>query len=271
MTDAPVVLITGTSSGFGKATAEHLAKRGYRVFGTSRQPAAAGGCAYETLRMDVDDDESVQEGVRLVLERAGRIDVVVNNAGIGYGGSVEDTSLAEARAHLETNFFGAVRVCRAVLPAMRAQGSGKIINISSIAGAIGIPFQAFYSASKFALEGFSEALRLEVRPFGIHVVLIEPGDARTGFTAHRRRTAASLENPAYKGPCERALAVMEADERNGFPPERLAQVVERIIVARRPRARYVVAPAAQAAALALKKVLPEPLFEWALERYYRLG
>ena len=149
-------------------------------------------------------------------------------------------------------------------------GWGTIINISSVAGAIGIPYQAFYSASKFALEGFSEALRLEVRPFGIRVALVEPGDARTGFTANRRRTAASLENPAYREACERALAVMEADERHGFAPERLARTVERILTARAPRLRYVVAPAPEAAALALRKLVPAWLFEWVLEKYYRL-
>jgi NAD(P)-dependent dehydrogenase (short-subunit alcohol dehydrogenase family) len=271
MSSECVVLVTGASSGFGLATAEHLAKSGYCVFGTSRRATAlAPYGAYQLLPMDVDDDESVRRGVEAVLERAGRIDVVVNNAGIGYGGAVEDTSIEEARAHLETNFFGAVRVCRAVLPTMRGQGSGTIVNISSIAGLVGIPFQAFYSASKFALEGFSEALRLEVQPFGIRVVLVEPGDARTGFTANRRRTAASLENPAYRALCDRALAVMEADEEGGFAPELLAHLVERIIRSRSPRLRYTLAPLPIRLAATLKKVVPSGLFEWGLARYYGL-
>ncbi len=271
MTLKPVILITGASSGFGRATAEYLAGRGYRVFGTSRRAVSiAPGGAYELVTMDVDDGESVERAVAMVLERTGRLDAVVNNAGIGYGGAVEDTSIEEARANLETNFLGAVRVCRAVLPAMRAQGSGTIINVSSVAGQIGIPFQAYYSASKFALEGFSEALRLEVRPFGIRVVIVQPGDARTEFTANRRRTVASLENPAYREVCERALAVMEADERNGFAPERIGPLLERILRSRSPRLRYVIAPAPEAVGLALKRVVPAGLFEWALAKYYRL-
>lgn len=268
-----IVLITGTSSGFGQACARYLHRRGYRVFGTSRRAPAEptrDAQGFELLRMDVDDEASVRRAVDQVLQRAGRVDVAVNNAGFGLAGAVEDTSIAEARAQLETNFLGAVRVCRAVLGSMRAQGGGTIINVSSLGGLAGIPFQAFYSASKFALEGFSEALRLEVAPFGIRVVLVEPGDSCTGFTANRRRTAASSESPVYRQRLERALAVMEADERNGCRPDQLSPVVERIIRARSPRVRYVVAPAMEAAALALKRVVPGRLFEWGVARYYRL-
>jgi NAD(P)-dependent dehydrogenase (short-subunit alcohol dehydrogenase family) len=274
-----VILISGTSSGFGKACAEHLCARGYRVFGTSRTDApasqgaaAAGGPgALDRLQMNVNDDASAKQAVETVLARAGRIDVVVNNSGIGIAGAVEDTTIEEARAQFETNFFGVLRVCRAVLPAMRAQGSGTIINISSIGGLVGIPFQALYSASKFAVEGLSEALRLEVRPFGIRVVLVEPGDARTRFTARRVRTAASLSNPGYREACERAVAIMEADERNGMAPERVALLVEKIIRARSPRLRYVVAPAPEAIAFGLRRFVPAGVFEWGLRRYYRLG
>jgi NAD(P)-dependent dehydrogenase (short-subunit alcohol dehydrogenase family) len=270
-----VVLITGASSGFGKACAEHLHARGYRVFGTSRRAPPLEGRApdagtFTMLPMDVDEDESVQQGVAAVLRHAGRLDVVVNNSGIGIAGAVEDTTVEEARVQMETNFFGVLRVCRAALPVMRAQGSGRIINISSLGGRVGVPFQALYSASKFALEGLSEALRMEVRPYGIRVVLIEPGDACTGFTARRQRTAASLENPAYRKLCDRALAVMEADEKNGLAPERVARLVERVIRARSPRLRYVVAPLPEALAMTLKRVVPASLFERGLMKYYRL-
>jgi NAD(P)-dependent dehydrogenase (short-subunit alcohol dehydrogenase family) len=274
-----VVLISGTSSGFGKACAQHLCARGYQVFGTSRTYAPAlptapignRACQFDRLRMDVDDDESVRQAVEAVLAIVGRIDVVVNNSGIGIAGAVEDTTVDEARAQLETNFFSVLRVCRAVLPAMRAQGSGTIINISSIGGLVGIPFQALYSASKFAVEGLSEALRLEVRPFGIRVVLVEPGDADTAFTARRVRTAASLGNPTYREACERAVAIMEADEKNGMAPERVARLVEKIMRTRSPRLRYVVAPAPEAVAFGLRRFVPAGLFEWGLRRYYRLG
>ncbi|MGC8873617.1 MAG: SDR family NAD(P)-dependent oxidoreductase, partial [Chloroflexia bacterium] len=158
--EKPVVLITGASSGIGLACARYLADRGYRVFGTSRHPEACPPEPFPMIQMDVCDDASVLRGVEAVRERAGRIDVLVNNAGIGYGGAIEDTSLEEAHRQFETNFFGALRLCRAVLPIMRAQGSGLIVNMSSIGGLIGLPFQGLYSATKFALEGMSEALRL---------------------------------------------------------------------------------------------------------------
>ncbi len=265
-----VVLITGASSGFGKACADYLAQRGYRVFGTSRRPAPAG-LPFTMLPMDVCDDASVQRGVQAVLEQAGRIDVVVNNAGMGIAGSVEDTSIEEARIQMETNFMGTFRVCQAVLSTMRAQRAGKIINISSIAGQVGIPYQALYSASKYAVEGLSEALRLEVKPWGVRVVLVEPGDAHTAFTDHRSRAAASAQNPDYAKALDNALGVMERDERNGFSPVRLAQAVERIIRTPNPRLRYVVAPLPEAAAIALKRWLPWAVFEWAIPLYYRCG
>ncbi|MGD1994460.1 MAG: SDR family oxidoreductase, partial [Anaerolineae bacterium] len=182
-----VVLITGASSGIGKACADHLVQQGYRVFGTSRrapfppQPAKPGEPVM--IRLDVDDEASVGQVVGHLHQSVGHIDVVVNNAGFGVAGAVEDTTLAEARAQMETNFFGVVRVCRAVLPRMRERGAGLIVNVSSLGGVIALPFQAFYSASKFAVEGFTEALRMEVKPFGVQVVLIQPGDLSTGFTS----------------------------------------------------------------------------------------
>ena len=184
-----MVLVTGASSGIGLACADLLARRGFRVYGASRT-ATEPERAFPSLRMDVDDDVSVAEGVARVLEREGRIDAAVNCAGFGIAG---------AKRQFETNFFGVLRVCRAVLPAMRERRAGTIVNVSSIAGLVPLPFQGFYSASKFALEGMSEALRMEVRPFGIRVVLVEPGDCRTHFTANRRPAAgADCSGSAYR-------------------------------------------------------------------------
>jgi len=265
-----VVLITGASSGIGKACAEHLARRGYRVFGTSRRapfpptPPLPGQPVM--LQMDVTRDESVQQAVDFIVRETGRLDVVVNNAGFGIAGAVEDTSIDEAKSQLETNFFGVLRVCRAALPVMRAQGEGLIVNISSLGGVIALPFQALYSASKFAVEGLTEALRLEVRPFGIQVTLIEPGDTRTNF--HRVRVAAP--GSAYELYAERALQIMETDERNGGSPEAVALLLERIIRSPSPALRYQVGPAIQRLAAALKGILPDRLFEWALAKYYRI-
>jgi NAD(P)-dependent dehydrogenase (short-subunit alcohol dehydrogenase family) len=170
-----VVLVTGASSGIGLSCAAHLAERGFRVYGTSRRPAAGPESRVTMLTADVTDDHSVEHLVGTVLDREQRLDIVVNNAGMALAGPVEKTSIEEAKRQLEVNFFGAFRVCCAALPAMRSQRSGYIVNIGSIGGLVALPYQAMYSASKFALEGLSESLRMEVRPFGVRVVIIEPG------------------------------------------------------------------------------------------------
>src|SRR5579872_2559800 len=180
MKENRVALVTGASSGIGRACAELLAARDFRVYGASRHPLP--GSSFESLPMDVRDEESVTAGIASIVQREGRLDVIVNNAGIAIAGAVEDTSVEEAKDQFDVNFFGALRVCRAVLPVLRDQRSGTIVNIGSIGGLIALPFQGLYSASKFALEGLSESLRLEVAPFGIHVVLIEPGDQQTPLT-----------------------------------------------------------------------------------------
>jgi NAD(P)-dependent dehydrogenase (short-subunit alcohol dehydrogenase family) len=275
-----VVLIAGASSGIGQACANHLHQKGYQMYGTTRRarPQATAISeaedvyltAFEMIQMDVDNDRSVARGVEFIWDREGRLDVVVNCAGFGVAGSVEDTTIAEAKSQFETNFFGAVRLCRAALPIMREQQSGYIVNISSIAGLIGIPFQGMYNASKFALEGMTEALRMEVQPFGIHVVLIEPGDFHTQFTANRRKTVASQQNAVYLEQFTTALGVMEADETQGPSPVKVAYLLERIIESPSPRLRYPVGPVYEKVAITLKKVLPSRFFEWGLMKYYRL-
>ena len=267
-----VVLITGASSGIGQACAAHLHRRGYRVYGASRQPQSlGGGTSFEMIQMDVDRDASVEQGIDFILQRQGRLDIVVNNAGFGLAGSIEDTCIKEAESQFETNFFRVLRVCQAVLPILREQRSGYIVNISSLAGLVGIPFQGLYSASKFAVEGLTEALRAEVRPFGIRVVLVEPGDLATNYTAHRRKTLQSQENPAYRERFERTLGIMEADERRGGAPEQVAWLVERIVETRSPRLRYTVGPAVQRIEAALKTRVPWWFYEWALTKYYKLS
>jgi len=265
-----VVLITGASSGIGQACARHLARRGYQVFGTSRRPQPGAEEPFEMIPMDVTDEDSVRQGVATVLARAGRLDAVVNNAGFGFGGAVEDTSIDEAQELFETNFFGMLRVCRAVLPHLRERRAGTIVNVSSLAGLIAQPFVGMYCATKFATEGVSEALRMEVRPFGIHVVLIEPGDTRTAFTANRRRTQASQAASPYADNMQRTLAVIEHDEETGASPEAVARLLERILRSRSPRLRYPVASASQRFATVARKLMPGGLFERALTHYYRV-
>ncbi|MDR3415504.1 MAG: SDR family oxidoreductase [Nevskia sp.] len=269
----PVVLITGASSGIGRACAEYLHSRGYCVYGTSRKAqedvAAPGG--FRMIEMDVTEEESVQRGVQLVLTREGVLDVVLNNAGDGVAGAVEDTSIEEARQQFETNFFGALRVCRAVLPAMRRRGSGLIVNVSSLGGLVALPFQGLYSASKFALEGMTEALRMEVRPHGVRVALLEPGDFHTGFTS-AGRAARDAPRGVYRQRFLNALAAMERDESGGADPQLVARTLERIIVARAPRLRYKVGAWTQRFAAGwLRKVLPQRLFERLMMASYGVG
>jgi NAD(P)-dependent dehydrogenase (short-subunit alcohol dehydrogenase family) len=268
-----VVLVSGASSGIGQACARRLAGHGFRVFGTSRRAgdASQSDDPVEMVGMDVDDDASVDAAVATVLERAGRIDAVVNNAGWALAGSVEDTTADEVRAQLQTNVVGLWRVCRAVLPAMRAAGSGRIVNVGSIAGGIGLPFQAAYSASKFAVAGFTEALSGEVRPFGLHAVLIEPGNHRTGLTAARRVAAGARGPSAYAARFAAALGVIERDENRGPPPEAVALLIHRVLDTSSPRLRYTVGPPVERMAGVVKALLPGRLFERLLMREYGIG
>jgi len=265
-----VVLITGASSGIGKVCADHLHRRGYKVYGASRR-ASLASLGHPAIQMDVNDDVSVVEGIREIIDREGRMDVVVNCAGFGIAGSVEDTSIAEAKAQFETNFFGVLRVCKAALPSMRQQRSGLIINISSIAGLVSLPFQGFYSAGKFALEGMTEAMRMEVLPFGIRVVLVEPGDFRTQFAANRKLTGESQNNSPYTERFGKALAVFEKEENNGADPLAIARLIERLIENPSPSLRYSVGPVGERIAPLLKQILPHKLYERLFMKHYEVS
>ncbi len=272
--ESKVVLITGASGGFGKACASHLRSLGHRVYGTSLRANFPQSTAPEseltTIPLDVTKESSVRAAVAFVREREGRVDVVVNNAGVGLAGSIEDTSTEEALALFDTNFFGMHRVCRAVLPLMRAQGSGLVVNISSIGGLITIPFQGFYSASKYAVESMTDAVRMELAPFGVDVCLIEPGDFKTGFTAARVFAAASGIGSAYAERCRRAVEKMEYDEQHGGDPRELALLLGKIIAARHPRPRYLVGMRMQKLGPFLKRVLPSRWIDEILMSLYRL-
>jgi len=261
-----VVLVTGASSGIGLACAEHLAAQGWLVYGASRR--APAHASFASVAMDVRRDDSVRDCIAQIMAAEGRIDAVVNNAGMAIAGSIEDTSIEEAREQLEINFFGVLRVCRAVLPLMREARAGQIVNISSVAGLLAVPYQGLYSASKFALEGLTESLRLEVGDFGIRVVLIEPGDHCTALTANRRWAAQSQTSPGYRDRCERAIARMAEDEQSGPPPGRVAHLVGRVLSRRNPRLRYTVGPAPERAAVWLKRLLPGAAIELLMARYY---
>jgi len=269
-----IILITGASSGIGKACATHLAHQGDHVYGTSRRRRPPNAL-YTMLQMDVREDDEVEAGVQEILSREGRLDVVINNAGFGYSGAVEDTSVEEARAMFETNVFGALRLCRAVLPTMRAQGHGTIINIGSIGGIIGLPYQGLYCATKFALHGMTEALRMEIKALSldIDVVLVAPGDIHTDFPANRQTTRATKQDTesAYVAHHQRVRAAFEADELNGAAPSRVAQIVGKIVRDPSPKARYLVGGFDEKLAVHLKPLLPARLFDWILMREYEMG
>ena len=265
-----VILITGVSSGFGKETARLLSRAGHIVYGTIRNESDSEGKTI-ILRMDLTDIESIQKAVTAVLTKEGRIDVLINNAGMHTGGPVETLPVEYIKLQMDTNFLGMVNLTREVIPVMRKQGTGTIINFSSIGGLMGLPFQAFYSATKFAIEGFSEALRMEVKQFNIKVVLINPGDFHTSNSANRRNFLAPTgpEDP-YNKQFLRTLAVIENDEKKGGKPEALARKLVKIVDCRNPKQRYIIGSPDQKLAVFLKHNLPDRLFRKILEDHYRI-
>lgn len=267
-----VVLIVGASSGMGKAIAEALAKEGFKVYGTSRKiiedkpHQAIEGGFIKMLQLDVCNQESITKAIAYIVGKEGSIDILINSAGFGLAGSVEDTTHEEAFMELDTNFFGIHRMCRSVIPIMREKGKGLIINISSTAGLIAVPYQSFYSASKFALEAMTEGMRTEVKPFGINVALVEPGDTRTGFTKNRVCVEASKDS-IYKKTFNKSISRMIKDEQGGPPPIGIVKTVMRIMVSSNPPVRVVVGPINKILAF-LKRILPSRLVVYIVSKLY---
>ena len=259
-------LVTGASSGIGEETARTLHKLGYTVYAAARrtdrlkQLTAVG---IHALTMDVTDDESMSSGIEKIITDTGRIDVLVNNAGYGSYGAIEDVSLDEARRQFEVNVFGLGRLTQLVLPHMRAQRSGTIINISSMGGRLTTPLGGWYHATKYAVEALSDALRMETAPFGIDVVVIEPGGIRTEWSGiaadHLEETA---EGSAYASQIKAVANSMRSESTNKrqSPPSVIADTVEKIVTARKPRTRYVVGFAAKPL-VTLRRILPDRAFD----------
>jgi short-subunit dehydrogenase len=268
MVEKRTVLITGVSSGIGQATARLLAQRNFSIFGTARNPSGVESIpGMEVLPLDVRSQESVNTCLDTVLKRAGRLDILVNNAGHGMWGAIEEVALEEAKALFETNFFGVVRMVKRVLPIMRGQGSGQIINISSGLGLAALPFVGFYAASKFALEGYTEALRHEVRLFQIKVSLVEPGFVHTQF--HNNIQPASNPIADYDPWRQRVSEALQKHSEKGLEPTRVAECILRIIENQSPRLRNIVSKEI-ARTFLLRRVLPESLFERGARRYFNL-
>ena len=246
-----VAIVTGGSSGIGLCTAQSLLKKDCKVYILSRHPFTLKGATH--ICADVTDELQAKQAVEHVLEREGRIDLLVNCAGFGFSGAVEFTELADAKKQLDVNFFGMVNMNRAVLGRMREQGSGRIVNISSVAAPVAIPFQTYYSASKAAINAYTCALANEVRPYGIGVCAVQPGDIATGFTAARRKSAVGDEE--YGGRISRSVSKMEHDEQNGMKPETAGAYVAKIACKKRVKPLYTIGFSYKAVCL-LCKLLP---------------
>ncbi|MGA8004681.1 MAG: oxidoreductase [Burkholderiales bacterium] len=265
--DLGVALVTGASSGIGRATAQRLAQAGYRVFGTSRKAAAESADGVTMLICDVIDDASVRKMVAEVLQQAGRVDVLVNNAGIGLLGGAEESSAAQAQALFDVNVFGITRVTNAVLPTMRSQRKGRIINMSSILGLIPSPYNALYSSTKHAVEGYSESLDHELRTFGIRVVLVEPGLTRTAFEESITRPDRSLA--VYDAMRADMEALMRKGVSAGDAPEVVADTVLKAATDAAPRRRYTSGKLARQVSY-LRRFLPESVVDKALRKHNNL-
>lgn len=264
-----VVLITGGSSGIGKSIGEFLHQKGFVVYGTSRNPEKVLNSVFPLIALDVRNADSIHLAVAEVLATSGKLDVVINNAGVGITGPLEEIPMNEIRNNFETNFFGPIEVMKAVLPQMRGQKSGLIINITSIAGYMGLPYRSIYSASKGALELITEALRMEVKSFGIQITNIAPGDFATNIAAGRFH-APVLKGSDYEITYSNALKAMNEHVDSGSNPNEMAEAVYSIIQNTNPKIHYKVGAFMQKFSIVLKRVLPDKVYEKMLMDHYKL-
>ena len=264
-----VVLITGGSSGIGKSIGEFLHHKGFVVYGTSRNPEKVVNAIFPLIALDVRDVDSINKAVAKVIAISGRLDVVINNAGVGITGPLEEIPTVEIKNNFETNLFGPIEVMKAVLPQMRVQQSGLIINITSIAGYMGLPYRSVYSASKGALELITEALRMEVKPFGIQITNVAPGDFATNIAAGRFH-APLLKGSAYEKNYGETLKTMDQHVNSGSNPNEMAEAVYKIIQTKEPKIHYKIGVFMQKFSIVLKRILPDKVYEKMLMNHYKL-
>lgn len=263
-----VVLITGASSGLGKAIGEYLHHKGFVIYGTSRNPEKIVNSVFPMLKLDVRSVESIQHAIAEVIRISGRIDVVINNAGVGIIGPLEEIPADEIRNNFETNLFGPIEVMKAVLPQMRSQKSGLIINITSIAGYMGLPYRSIYSASKGALELVTESLRMEVRPFNIEITNVAPGEFATNIASHRYHVPVSNDS-AYNA-YAKTVDVINSQVGAGDDPTQMGETIFRIIRTPKPNVHYKVGPLLSKFSIVLKRILPDKTYEKMLMKHYKL-
>lgn len=264
-----VVLITGGSSGIGKSIGEFLHHKGFIVYGTSRNPDTVKNSVFPLVALDVRNPESIQAAVAKIIATTGRLDVVINNAGVGITGPLEEIPTSEIKNNFETNFFGPIEVMKAVLPQMRQQKSGLIINVTSIAAYMGLPYRSIYSASKGALELITEALRMEVKSFGIQITNVAPGDFATNIASGRFH-APLIKGSAYEIPYGNTLKMMDEHVDGGSNPNDMAVAVYNIIQNPKPRIHYKVGAFLQKFSIVLKRLLPDAVYEKMLMNHYKL-
>ena len=265
-----VILITGGSSGIGKSIGIHLSANGYRVYGTSRHPEKYSGFNdFQLVALDVADKNSIHTAVQTILDAEGRIDVLINNAGAGITGPIEEIPEDEILKNFTTNFFGPVNVIKAVLPIMRKQQEGLIINVTSIAGYMGLPFRGVYSASKAALEITTEAWRMELKPFNIKMTNVAPGDFATNIAAGRYHAPVKEDSP-YKVSYGNTLHLMDTHVNSGQDPEIMARAVAKIIENDTPKVRYKIGVFMQRFSVVLHNILPSKMYEKLLMNHYKL-
>ncbi|MDD7913041.1 SDR family oxidoreductase [Polaribacter ponticola] len=264
-----VILVTGASSGIGKSIATFLQEKGYTVFGTSRNPKNQENFSFELIALDVLKVDTIRKAVDYIVKKEGRLDVLINNAGMGITGPIEDTPTDEMRAVFNTNLFGAVDVMKTVLPQMRKQNSGFILNVTSIAGYMGLPFRGLYSATKGALELVTEATSMEVKSFGIKVVNVAPGDFATNIAAGRYHTPV-FENSAYKEMYQSNLDLMDSHVSGGMDPIEMAKTVYKIINTNNPKIHYKVGGFMEKFSIVLKRILPDKMYQKILMNHYKL-
>lgn len=264
-----VVLITGGSSGIGKSIGTFLNEKGYKVYGTSRNPQNYPDSAFPILALDVKDGETINATVQQIIVKEGRLDVVINNAGAGITGPIEEIPDAEIKNNFETNFFGPLNVIKAVLPQMRKQNSGLIINITSIAGYMGLPYRGVYSASKGALELITEAYRMELKDFNIKMTNVAPGDFATNIAAGRYH-APLLDDSPYHKTYKSTLDLMNAHVDHGSNPNMMAEAVYKIMKTDNPKVHYKVGAFMQKFSIVLKRILPDTVYEKLLMNHYKL-
>ena len=264
-----VVLITGGSSGIGKSIGEFLKTNGFIVYGTSRNPEKYKDSKFPILALDVKDNQTIEETVATIIANEGKLDVVINNAGAGITGPIEEIPDVEIKNNFDTNFFGPINVIKAVLPQMRVQNSGLIINVTSIAGYMGLPYRGVYSASKGALELITEAFRMELKDFNIKMTNVAPGDFATNIAAGRYH-APLLENSPYKKPYGETLNLMDSHVDGGSDPNEMAKAVFSIINSKNPKIHYKVGAFMQKFSIVLKRILPDAVYEKMLMNHYKL-